>query len=142
MKFNNHDQKTEEELSSARNIIGKGTTLKGDLETFGNIRLEGKMIGNLKTKSKLIVGHSSEIEGNVTAQNADVEGLITGNIKVSEILTLKGSAVINGDISTNKLIIETGAVFNGGCKMGVNMKEIKIGGNHSEKEPVILTAQS
>ncbi len=69
------------------------------------------MIGNLKTKSKLIVGHSSEIEGNVTAQNADVEGLITGNIKVSEILTLKGSAVINGDISTNKLVVETGAVF-------------------------------
>ena len=142
MKFNNHDQKTEEELSSARNIIGKGTTLKGDLETFGNIRLEGKMMGNLKTKSKLIVGHSSEIEGNVTAQNADVEGQITGNIEVSEILTLKGSAVIIGDISTNKLVVETGAVFNGGCKMGVNMKEIKIGGNHSEKEPVILTAQS
>lgn len=142
MKFNNRDQKTEEELSSARNIIGKGTTLSGDLETFGNIRLEGKMIGNLKTKSKLIVGHSSEIEGSVTAQNADVEGQITGNVEVSEILTLKGSAVINGDISTNKLVVETGAVFNGGCKMGVNMKEIKIGGNHSGEEPVILTAQS
>ena len=142
MKFNNRDQKTEEELSSARNIIGKGTTLRGDLETFGNIRLEGKMIGNLKTKSKLIVGHSSEIEGNVTAQNADVEGQINGNIEVSEVLTLKGSAVINGDIATNKLVVETGAVFNGGCKMGISMKEINLGGNHTGQEPVILKAQS
>lgn len=142
MKFNNRDLKNEEELSNARNIIGKGTTLQGDLETFGNIRLEGKMIGNLKTKSKLIVGHSSEIEGNVVAQNADVEGQINGNIEVSEVLTLKGSAVINGDISTNKLVVETGAVFNGGCKMGVNMKEIKIGDNHKQEEPVILKAQS
>ena len=111
------------------------------METFGNIRIEGKMIGNLKTKSKLIIGHSSEVEGNVTAQNADVEGIINGNIEVSEILCLKATAVINGDISTNKLIVEDGAVFNGGCKMGVSMKEIKIG-KTQQQEPVIFKAQS
>ncbi len=141
MKFNNREQMNEEELNGAKNIIGKGTTLQGDLETFGNIRLEGKMIGNLKTKLKLIVGHSSEVEGSVIAQNADVEGQITGNIEVSEVLTLKSSAVINGDILTNKLVVESGAVFNGGCKMGISMKEIKIGGNQTE-ELVVLKAQS
>ena len=141
MKFNSSDDKKEEELSNARNIIGKGTQVNGDMETFGNIRIEGKMIGNLKTKSKLIIGHSSEVEGNVTAQNADVEGIINGNIEVSEILCLKTTAVINGDISTNKLIVEDGAVFNGGCKMGVSMKEIKIG-KTQQQEPVIFKAQS
>jgi len=141
MKFNSSDDKKEEELSNARNIIGKGTQVNGDMETFGNIRIEGKMIGNLKTKSKLIIGHSSEVEGNVTAQNADVEGIINGNIEVSEILCLKATAVINGDISTNKLIVEDGAVFNGGCKMGVSMKEIKIG-KTQQQEPVIFKAQS
>ncbi len=141
MKFNNREQENEEELNGARNIIGKGTTLQGNLETFGNIRVEGKIIGNIKTKLKLIVGHSSEVEGSVIAQNADVEGQITGNIEVSEVLTLKSSAVINGDILTNKLVVESGAVFNGGCKMGVSMKEIKIGGNNTE-ELVVLKAQS
>ena len=141
MKFNSSDDKKEEELSNTRNIIGKGTQVNGDMETFGNIRIEGKMIGNLKTKSKLIIGHSSEVEGNVTAQNADVEGIINGNIEVSEILCLKATAVINGDISTNKLIVEDGAVFNGGCKMGVSMKEIKIG-KTQQQEPVIFKAQS
>jgi len=141
MKFNNREQKNEEELNGARNIIGKRTTLQGDLETLGNIRLEGKMIGNIKTKLKLIVGHSSEVEGSVIAQNVDVEGQITGNIEVSEVLTLKSTAVINGDIMTNKLVVETGAVFNGGCKMGVSKKEIKIARNLTE-EPVVLQAQS
>jgi cytoskeletal protein CcmA (bactofilin family) len=141
MKFNNKEDKNEEELNNARNIIGKGTILNGDLETFGNIRIEGKMIGNLKTKSKLIIGHSSEVGGNVVAQNADVEGTVNGNIEVSEILCLKASAVINGDISTNKLVVESGAVFNGGCKMGVIMKEIKIGETR-EQDPVIFKAQS
>ena len=139
MKFNSSDDKQEEELSNARNIIGKGTKVNGDLETFGNIRIEGKMIGNLTTKSKLIISNSSEVGGNVTAQNADVEGIINGNIEVSEILCLKTTAVINGDISTNKLIVEDGAVFNGDCKMGVAMKEIKISETQQQK-PVIFKA--
>ena len=32
-----------------------------------------------------------------------------------------------GDIITNKLLVESGANFNGKCKMGVKSKEIKIG---------------
>ena len=125
--FKKQDDKDKEELSNARNIIGKGTTLNGDLETFGNIRIEGKIIGNVKTKSKLIIGHSSHVEGNVVAQNADIEGHIIGNLDVSEVLILKSTASINGDITTNKLVVESGATFNGSSKMGASMKEIQIG---------------
>ena len=137
--FNKQSQKQNEELSNARNIIGKGTTLRGDLETFGNIRIEGKIIGNIKTKSKLIIGHSSHVEGNIIAQNADIEGHVIGNIEVSEILTLKATAQINGDIVTNKLIVESGATFNGRSKMGASIKEIMIS-EDSDKTPNILKA--
>lgn len=140
--FNKQDQKQNEELSNARNIIGKGTTLRGDLETFGNIRIEGKIIGNIKTKSKLIIGHSSHVEGNIIAQNADIEGHIIGNIEVSEILTLKSTAQINGDIATNKLIVESGATFNGGSKMGASIKEIMIGENSDDTPSILKTHKS
>ena len=51
--FNNKQEiKEVEELSNSSNIIGKGTTLNGDIETYGNIRVEGKIVGNMKTKSK------------------------------------------------------------------------------------------
>ncbi len=43
------------------------------------------------------------------------------------VLILRPTAVINGDILANKLIVESGASFNGGCKMGVTTKDIKIG---------------
>ncbi|WP_369824145.1 polymer-forming cytoskeletal protein [Reichenbachiella sp. 5M10] len=122
-----------EELSNSSNIIGKGTVLTGDIETFGNIRIEGKIVGNMKTKSKAACGHSSHIEGNILAQNAEIAGTVTGKLEVSELLILKPSAVINGDIITNKLIVESGATFNGGCKMGVTIKEIKIGEQAEEQ---------
>ena len=53
---------------------------------------------------------------------------------MSDLLILKPSSVIRGDILTSKLIVETGATFNGGCKMGNVMKEIKIGENGVQSE--------
>ena len=140
--FNKSEQKVTQELSNSSNIIGKGTILEGNIETFGNIRIEGKLVGNLKTKSKAAFGHSSQIEGNVLAQNAEVEGHIKGLLEVTEILVLKPTAVVDGDIVTNKLIVETGAVFNGSCKMGVKSKEIKIGTHERGEETPLLKAQS
>ena len=100
--------------------------VNGSIETFGNIRVEGKVVGDIKTKSKAAFGHSSQVDGSVLAQNAEVAGHITGTIEVTEQLVLKATATIDGDIITNKLLVESGANFNGKCKMGVKSKEIKI----------------
>ena len=123
----NKNQKEVEELSNSSNIIGKGTIVNGSIETFGNIRVEGKVVGDIKTKSKAAFGHSSQVDGSVLAQNAEVAGHITGTIEITEQLVLKATATIDGDIITNKLLVESGATFNGKCKMGVKSKEIKIG---------------
>ena len=126
-------QKEIEELSAASNIIGKGTVLQGDLLAHGNIRIEGKVLGNVTTKSKLALGHSAYIEGDILAQNAEFAGHVAGNIQVTDQLVLKASTVIDGNIIVNKLIIESGAKFNGSCKMGVKFKEIQIGEKNDYK---------
>lgn len=115
-----------EEISNSSNVIGKGTVLEGNIETFGNIRIEGKVIGNIKSKSKIALGVGSHIDGNITAQNADIEGEVRGKIEIGELLVLKATAVVHGDILTGKLVVEPGAVFNGSCKMGAAIKDIKI----------------
>ena len=125
--FSNKNQKiTDEELSNLSNIIGKGTTLVGNIESFGNIRIEGKIIGGVKSKSKIALGQSSYVKGDILTQNAEIAGEVKGKVEISELLILKPSAVINGDIITNKIIVESGAVFNGSCKMGVFSTEINI----------------
>lgn len=118
-----------DEISNSSNVIGKGTVLEGNIETYGNIRIEGKIIGNIKSKSKIALGNASHVEGNITAQNADIEGEVKGKIDISELLVLKATAVVHGDISTGKLVVEPGAVFNGSCRMGAAIKDIKLGEN-------------
>ena len=136
----NKNHKEVEELSNSSNIIGKGTSVHGNVETFGNIRVEGKVVGDIKTKSKAAFGQSSHVEGSVLAQNAEVAGHITGTIEVTEQLVLKPTASIDGDIITNKLLVESGASFNGKCKMGVQSKEIKIGKPEPQEELQVLEA--
>lgn len=125
------EKRVADEISNSSNTIGKGTFLEGNVETYGNIRIEGKVTGNVKSKSKVALGPSSLVQGNVIAQNADLEGEVKGKIEVAELLVLKATAVIHGDIVTGKLVVEPGAVFNGTCKMGSAVKEIKIAENGS-----------
>ncbi|HXA01362.1 MAG TPA: polymer-forming cytoskeletal protein [Cytophagaceae bacterium] len=121
-----------EQLSNSSTIIGKGTVLEGDIETLGNLRIEGKAIGNIKSKSKIALGDSSIVEGNIIAQNAEIAGEVKGTLEVSDLLILKSGSVIHGDIITNRIIIESGASFNGQCKMGA-VKEIIIGERNREE---------
>ncbi|KYG76342.1 cytoskeletal protein CcmA (bactofilin family) [Roseivirga ehrenbergii] len=126
-KESKKDTRTTEEQSNTSNIIGKDTVLEGSIESVGNIRIEGKIFGHAKAKAKLVMGSEATVDGNVTARTAEIAGTINGNIEISELLILKPSAVIKGDILTNKLVVEPGATFNGGCKMGHLAKEIEIG---------------
>jgi cytoskeletal protein CcmA (bactofilin family) len=123
---NNKESKSPEDLSgNINNIIAKGTSIVGEVDAAGNIRIDGKIKGNIKCKSKVVTGKGSLIDGNIYAQNAEIEGEITGLLEISELLILKSSAVVQGDIRTTKLIIENGARFNGSCRMGETIVETK-----------------
>ena len=126
--FNNKEvEKLAHEASNVSNTIGKGTTLNGSIETYGNLRIEGKVIGDITAKSKVVIGKSAYIEGNILAQNADIEGEVKGKVEISDVLVLKPTSKIHGDMITNKLIVESGAQFNGESKMGQKVREIEIG---------------
>ncbi len=100
------------------NLLGAGTTVKGDIESNGDFRIDGKLIGSISSKGKVVVGTTGNVEGEVICQNADISGKMKAKIEVRELLSLKASADLNGDILTGKLAIEPGAKFSGTCEMG------------------------
>ena len=116
--------------SSSINLIGNGTSITGDINSNGDVRIDGTLKGNISITGKLVVGPSGNIEGNVICQNADISGEIHGKVTVSELLSLKASAKLLGDIITGKISIEPNATFTGSCNMGAVVKNIT---NVSEK---------
>ena len=113
----NKNNKSDNNQGSALNMIGTGTLLKGDITSDGDLRVDGKIHGNVISKSKIALGASAEIIGNTIARSADISGKIDGDVEIAETLFLRATAKINGNIKTAKIIIESGAVFNGNCYM-------------------------
>ncbi len=100
------------------NLLGAGTTLRGDIESDGDFRIDGKLIGSIVSKGKIVVGTTGNIEGEMKCQNADISGRVKAKVNVAELLSLKSTAETTGDIVTGKLAIEPGAKFSGTCEMG------------------------
>ncbi len=116
----------DETHASSTTIIGAGTTITGNVESNGDIRIDGKIIGNLDAKAKVIIGARGFVEGDITGKNADVMGTVKGKIKMEDLLYLHGKAVVDGDLYAGKLQIEPTASFNGQCHMGANVVELKM----------------
>jgi len=109
--------KETESLRDQINIIGGGTTIKGDIDCSGDIRIDGKVTGNINVQGKIVIGQTGNINGQINCKNSEIEGKLDGKIYVAELLVLKSTAAILGDITTSKLAIEPGATFTGNCKM-------------------------
>ena len=134
MFTNNKESMKKTEISAAVNMIGAGTTITGDVQSKGDIRVDGTLKGSVSTEGKVVLGREGIIEGDVACKNADISGTLKAKITVSQLLSLKASSKLNGDIITNKLSIEPGASFTGSCSMGAVIKDIKDAGKSEKKE--------
>jgi len=105
-------------------IIGAGTVISGNIESNGDIRIDGTLVGNLYSKDKVLIGQDGVVEGDITGQQADIMGKVTGMLRIRELLQLKGRCVVTGEIHTGRLEVEPTATFNGTCHMGANVVEI------------------
>jgi len=103
--------------SNAASLISAGTTLKGDITSNADLRIDGTLIGNINSTAKVIIGANGVVEGDLAGQQADILGKVSGTVKVKELLQLKGSSVVNGNIQAGKLQVEPTATFNGECHM-------------------------
>lgn len=99
------------------NLISKGTRINGDVVSDGDIRIDGELVGNIESKSRLVIGISGRIDGEIRCRSCEIAGSHSGKLFVAELLSLKASSNVNGDIVTNKLSIEPGALFAGSCSM-------------------------
>ena len=105
--------------ASSINLIGEGTKIKGDMNSSGDVRIDGYVKGTIKTQAKLVIGPNGTVEGDIICNHADISGKVTGSLTVKELLFLKSPASIDGDIIATKLVVEAGALFNGTCRMGL-----------------------
>ena len=112
-------------------LVSAGTTLKGDISSNSDLRIDGTIIGNIHSSSKIVIGASGVVEGDISGNQADVVGKVSGNIKTKDLLQLRGDSVVNGNVYAGKLQVEPTAIFNGQCHMG---NVVEMGGANTVNE--------
>ncbi len=111
-------------------LISAGTTLKGDISSSSDLRIDGTVIGNIHSSAKIVIGSNGVVEGDISGNQADIVGKVSGNIRAKELLQLRGESVVTGNLYAGKLQVEPSATFNGQCHMGANIVEM----NNNEQQ--------
>ena len=100
---------------SINTIIGKGSSITGDLRINGFVRLDGDINGSLETDGNVIIGDTARIKGDVKSKSVIVGGIVVGNVIAQDNVKLLSGAAVLGDIISRKVQIEDKVVFHGHC---------------------------
>ena len=97
--------------------IDKSTVFKGSIKAKTDIRIDGILEGDVETVGRVIIGKEASVKGKILCVNADIEGVFKGNLTVSGTLSLKTGSNVEGEVFIQKLIVDSGAIFNANCSM-------------------------
>ena len=100
---------------SINTLIGKGSSISGNLKINGFIRIDGDIDGSLETDGNVIIGENARIRGDLTAKSVIIGGIIKGNITAIENVKILSEATVIGDIISKKVQVEGMAIIHGHC---------------------------
>jgi cytoskeletal protein CcmA (bactofilin family) len=109
-------------------LLGRTSTLNGDLDFSGGLHLDGRVNGNVRSSAPdggaLSVSESGFIEGRVEVTNIVMNGTVNGDMHARERLVLGEKARVNGNVYYGVIEMAPGAVITG--------KLIPLGNNAAE----------
>ena len=98
-------------------LIGVGTTIEGDVNFSGGLRIDGQVNGNVVATpgkpSTLVLSEQARVNGEVTVTHLVVNGVINGMVSASDYLELQSKAKVTGDVHYKTLEIQLGAIVEG-----------------------------
>jgi cytoskeletal protein CcmA (bactofilin family) len=98
-------------------LIGTGTTVEGNVNFSGGLRVDGRVHGNIVSSGDqpgmLVISEQAEVAGEIRVNHVIVNGRVNGPIHASETLDLQAKAHVTGDVHYQRLEIQGGAVVQG-----------------------------
>lgn len=102
-----------ENLNEIKTVIAEDVEIMGSVKCSGNIRIDGRLNGDLTCGSKAVIGETAHVKGNLSAEAVTVAGHINGNINAKDKIELKATANVNGDLRGRRLTVVDGVTYIG-----------------------------
>lgn len=103
--------------------VGRNILINGDITGKTDLRIAGKVYGNVTIDGELILEKYAIIEGDVKCGAAILAGSIKGNMDCKKKLILQDNAKIIGNVKAEQLVINEGAILQGNCDMNEDVSK-------------------
>jgi cytoskeletal protein CcmA (bactofilin family) len=108
---------------SINTIVGRGSTLNGNVTSGGFTRIDGNVRGTVQAQGRVIVSQSGRLNTQrstgvgISGTVVTVGGVVSGNVLASEKVFILANAIILGDVITRRVQADEGCVIHGRVKV-------------------------
>lgn len=99
---------------SAPSIISDDLVVIGTLTSTGDIHIDGRVDGDIRSGS-VTIGEKANFEGEIVAEECTIRGRVQGIVRARKV-QLSGTCHMEGTILHEVLAVEVGAFFEGTCR--------------------------
>jgi cytoskeletal protein CcmA (bactofilin family) len=107
------DSRPQDKDFEAATLVGPDLILSGELVSEENIRVQGRVEGNISTSGSLLVDPTGLVKGDITAENVVVEGKVEGTVIAAMKFELKPAGRMQGDIRASVVSIAEDSFLRG-----------------------------
>jgi len=99
-------------------LIGRGTTLRGELEFAGGLHVDGVHCGDIRgvegaMPATIWVGEPGKVRGNLEVAIAVIDGEVVGHVRAAQRVVLGAKARVTGDVTYGVIEMTLGARIDG-----------------------------
>lgn len=131
--FASHAQASEANCS----IINEWLTMRGDLESQGDILVKGKVHGNIACRM-LIIDTDAVIDGGIIAEEVVIRGTTRGSVRARRV-RVERTANVEGEVYQDSFASEEGAKVRGALH---SYDEEGVSSVHRTSQPVMIAAMN
>jgi len=99
--------------SLVNSIIGAGSSVDGDIDVNGLLRIDGDVRGTVRVTGKIVIGAEGRVEAPIRAKSAIIGGTVKGDVYVSERLRILAGGIVIGNVFAPRFEAEEGTVVHG-----------------------------
>jgi cytoskeletal protein CcmA (bactofilin family) len=118
-------RKTKTTTDQVAGFLDQGTSLTGELEFTGTLRIDGNFHGSISTDDCLIIGEHATVHADIKAGEVEVHGQVCGSVVCTRRVEISPTGRVRGDVETPVLVIDPGATIDGRTRMAVDKPEDK-----------------
>lgn len=98
-------------------FLDRHTTIEGTLRSAKDLRIEGRVEGDVVCEGKLTIAEGAVVQARIEAADVLISGSVEGDVHSHGSFSLQPSAVIRGSATAARITIEDGASYEGELHM-------------------------